>query len=234
MKKLIYILAVSMLGSMGCSEDTITYINPTPGEEPSGVIAELGISSQNTWFTPEDKLNAAIGFKSLGGEVVVDIQTNVAWKYTATDSEWLIIEKDDVADQLILSCESNKVEEKLASTVTVSAGDKTATLTVSQNAYGTLEISATENNFQVPARGELTATFDVLSTDEEWVYETEACPWLLVGREGNTVTLTLDPNEEVTDRETTFKLIAGKGGGEILPLKRSASRRNVPHSSALL
>ena len=69
MKKFIYILAVSMLGMMGCSEDTITYINPTPGEEPSEVIAELGISSKNTWFTPADGLNAAIGFKSLGGEV---------------------------------------------------------------------------------------------------------------------------------------------------------------------
>lgn len=100
MKKFIYILAVSMLGMMGCSEDTITYINPTPGEEPSEVIAELGISSKNTWFTPADGLNAAIGFKSLGGEVVVDIQTNVAWKYTATGAEWLTIEKDDVATSL--------------------------------------------------------------------------------------------------------------------------------------
>ena len=54
MKKFIYILAVSMLGMMGCSEDTITYINPTPGEEPSEVIAELGISSKNTWFIPAD------------------------------------------------------------------------------------------------------------------------------------------------------------------------------------
>lgn len=57
MKKFIYILAVSMLGMMGCSEDTITYINPTPGEEPSEVIAELGISSKNTWFTrPTDSM----------------------------------------------------------------------------------------------------------------------------------------------------------------------------------
>ena len=202
MKKFIYILAVSMLGMMGCSEDTITYINPTPGEEPSEVIAELGISSKNTWFTPADGLNAAIGFKSLGGEVVVDIQTNVAWKYTATG-----------ADQLLLSCESNKVEETQNSPFTVTAGDKTVTIAVSQNAYGTLEISASENNFQIPARGELTASFEVLSTDEDWVYETKACPWLLVERDGKNVTVTLDPNEEIEDRETTFELIAGKGGG---------------------
>lgn len=134
-------------------------------------------------------------------------------------------------DQLILSCESNKVEEKQNSTVTVTAGDKTATITVSQNAYGTLEISASENNFQIPARGKLTASFEVLSTDEDWVYETKACPWLLVERDGKNVTVTLDPNEEIEDRETTFELIAGKGG-ETRSLKQSASRRTVPHSSA--
>lgn len=47
MKKFIYILAVSMFGMMGCSEDTITYINPTPGEEPSEVIAELGFRREH-------------------------------------------------------------------------------------------------------------------------------------------------------------------------------------------
>ena len=213
MKKFIYTLAVTLLGMMGCSEDTITYINPTPGEEPSGVTAELGISSKNTWFQTEDNLNAAIGFKSLGGEVVVDIQTNVAWKYTAVNADWLTIEKDDVADQLVLSCEGNKVEQAQQATVTITAGDKTATITASQNPYGTLEISASENNFQIPARGELTAAFEVLSTDEEWLFETRACTWLLVERDGNTVTLTLDPNEGAADRETTFELVAGKGGG---------------------
>lgn len=214
MKKFIYLLAVSLLGMTGCSEDTITYVNPTPGEEPSGVIAELGISSKNTWFAGKDELNAAIGFKSLGGEVVVDIRTNVAWKYTATNADWLTIEQDDVADQLILGCEGNKVEAMQQSTVTITAGDKTATIAVSQNAYGTIEVSASENNFQLPARGELTASFEVLSTDEDWVFETKACPWLLVERDGSTVTLTLDQNEEVTDRETTFELVAGKGGGD--------------------
>lgn len=48
MKKL-YALTALLLGMMGCSEETITYTNPVPGDEPSGVAAELGISSKNTW-----------------------------------------------------------------------------------------------------------------------------------------------------------------------------------------
>lgn len=213
MKKL-YALTVLLLGMMGCSDETITYTNPVPGEEPSAVAAELGISSKNTWFVAEDDLNAAIGFKSLGGEVVVDIRTNTAWKYTATNGEWLTIEKDDVADQLILSCEGNKVEEQQQATITLTAGNKTATIAITQNAYGTLEIAASKNNFQIPAVGELSAEFDVQSTDEAWIFETANCPWLLLEQNGSKVTMTLDPNEGIADRETTFQLIAGTGGGK--------------------
>ena len=118
MKKL-YALTALLLGMMGCSEETITYTNPVPGDEPSGIAAELGISSKNTWFAAEDERNASIGFKSLGGEVVVDIQTNTTWKYDAVNAGWLTIEKDDVADQLVLNCEGNKVEEQQQATITL-------------------------------------------------------------------------------------------------------------------
>ena len=57
MKKL-YALTALLLGMMGCSEETITYTNPVPGDEPSGIAAELGISSKNTWFAAEDERNA--------------------------------------------------------------------------------------------------------------------------------------------------------------------------------
>lgn len=212
MKKL-YALIVALLGIMGCSEETITYTNPVPGDEPSGVTAELGISSKNTWFDTEDNLNGSIGFKSLGGEVVVDIRTNTTWKYAAVNADWLTIEKDDVADQLVLSCEGNKVETEQKATITITAGDKTATIAATQNPYGTLEIAASKNNFLIPAVGELTAEFEVQSTDEDWIFETQNCPWLLLEQEGNKIKMTLDPNEEIEDRETTFQLIAGEGGG---------------------
>lgn len=37
---------------------------------------------------------------------------------------------------------------------------------------------------------------------------------MLVEREGNDVTITLAENETFIDRETTFSLIAGEGGGK--------------------
>ena len=205
-----YMLAALLFALTGCSEDKTFYINPIPeGGGNSSVNAELGIRSDNTWFDAEDDLNATINFKSLGGEVVVDIQTNTTWKATS-NAEWLTLEQDNQADQLILSCENNLEEAQQQAAVTITAGDKTATIRVTQNAYGTLEIIASKNNFQIPACGELTAEFEVQSTDEDWVFETEACTWLLVERDGARIVLTLDPNEVAEDREVSFQLIAGK------------------------
>lgn len=213
MKKYIYLLAAALYAMTGCSDETITYVNPEPGPEPSGVIAELSISSKNTWFSADEDGNAAIGFKSTGGEVIVDIATNVAWECTTVNADWLTIEKDSKSDQIVLSCPSNKVEEAQQATVKITAGDKEATIAVSQNAYGTLEISASENNFTIAACGELTASFTVTSSDEDWAFQTQACPWLLVEKDGSNVTLTLNRNETFEDRETTFTLVAGEGSG---------------------
>lgn len=206
-----YMLATFLLALIGCSEDKTFYINPIPegGGNSGSVDAELGIRSDNTWFEAEDDLNATINFKSLGGEVVVDIQTNTTWEATS-DAEWLTVEQDNQADQLILSCENNLEEAQQQATVTITAGDKSATIRTTQNAYGTLEIIASKNNFQIPACGELTAEFEVQSTDEDWVFETEGCTWLLVERDGDKILLTLDPNEVAEDREVSFQLIAGK------------------------
>lgn len=62
----------------------------------------------------------------------------------------LTIEKDDVADQLVLNCEGNKVEEQQQATITITAGDKTATISATQNAYGTLEIAASKTISRFP------------------------------------------------------------------------------------
>lgn len=212
--KRLSILTVALLGMLGCTEETVTYINPIPGPAPSEKVAELAISSRNTWFTATDETNASIGFKSLGGSVVVDIATNVAWDCTGVNADWLSIEKDTEADQLVLSCQGNKAETEQQATVTVTAGDKRATIAVRQNPYGTLEIVASENNFRIPACGELTASFDVASTDEEWTFETAACSWMLVERDAEKIRLTFDANTDYADRQTTFTLIAGKQGSE--------------------
>lgn len=74
MKKIIYsvLLAASFCA---CTKETINYQNPVPGENGSETNATLAIASRNTLFTAKDDVNASIAFKSLGGKVVLDVNT---------------------------------------------------------------------------------------------------------------------------------------------------------------
>ena len=210
MKRLIYssMLAASLCA---CTKETINYRNPVPGENVTEVNATLSVESRNTLFTSEDGTNGNIAFKSLGGRVALDVNTNADWTYEVAGDSFVKGEADEDADLLTLSCGRNTVEKKLTATVTIKAGDKTATIEVSQNAYGTPEIVASKNNFHLAAKGEITASFEVTSTDPDWTFETSACGWMLVTKDGNTVRISAYRNEEYSDRSATFTIKAGTG-----------------------
>ena len=217
MKKISIICSAVLVLLSSCVKETIYYENPEIEAGEGDVVeteAELTLASRNTWFSTEDGQSAEIAFKSLGGEVIVDVNTNVGWTFTIDgEDEFITAVKDEETDQLVLSCDSNTREKKLSSSITVTAGDKTAVITATQNAYGTMEIIAQANNFQLPAAGELSTSFTVESSDPDWTYETTACEWLLVEQDGNTLTLTADRNTDFADRVTEFVIIAGAGGG---------------------
>ena len=226
MKKL-YALTALLLGMMGCSEETITYTNPVPGDEPSGIAAELGISSKNTWFAAEDERNASIGFKSLGGEVVVDIQTNTTWKYDAVNAGWLTIEKDDVADQLVLNCEGNKVEEQRA------GYDHHYRRRQDRDHLRHAERVRHARNRRIEkqlpdSRRRRTDRRIRSAVDRRRLdLRNQRLPVALLEQQGDKVTMTLDPNEEIEDRETTFVLIAGEGGNPVSETIRVTQDRAV-------
>ena len=133
MKKIIYstLLAVSFCA---CTKETINYQNPVPGENGSETNATLAIASRNTLFTAKDDVNASIAFKSLGGKVVLDVNTNKEWTYEIGGDNFVKAEKDDESSLLTLSCDQNKIDRTLTATVTIKAGDKTATVSATQNA----------------------------------------------------------------------------------------------------
>ncbi len=202
-----------LLALASCTKETITVHNPVPGKNDKDIVAELNVGSRNTLFESEDGKSATVSFKSIGGEVVINVNTNVEWDYKITGDGFLEAAKVEKADQLVLSCDANNEEKKLSASVDITAGDKSVSVAVTQNAYGTLEITASRNNFLIPAVGELTASFEVVSSDDDWTFETAACEWMLVERNGDVLTLSVDRNASFADRETEIKLIAGVGGG---------------------
>ena len=212
MKKIIFATLLTVF-LCACTKETIKYQNPVPGQNGTEANASLEIASRNTLFTSKDATTGSIAFKSLGGKVVLDVNTNADWTFEVSgeDASFLTGDINDETNQLTLSCDGNKVEKVLSATVSIKAGNKTATIDVTQNAYGTVEIVASENNLHLAAKGELNASFEVTSTDSDWTFETAGCEWMLVSRDGNTVNISVYQNEEPTDREVKFILTAGSG-----------------------
>lgn len=214
MKRISLILWTTVLCA-ACVKETVTLENPALGEGNSVTATELSIASDNTLFTLDDTGNAAIRFKSTGGKVIVDVNTNGTWSVDVSGGAFLTAATDLEADQLVLTAAANQEKEQQQATVTVSAGELKAVITVTQNAYGTPEITASVNHFHLAAVGELTASFEVSSPMDDWRIETEGCEWLLVRRNGSTIELSAYANPDTADRDVTFSLVAGRGSDQV-------------------
>lgn len=83
MKKIIC-TALLAAALCACTKETISYQNPVPGENGIAAAASLEISSRNTLFTSVNATEGSIAFKSLGGKVVLDIDTNAEWTCEVT------------------------------------------------------------------------------------------------------------------------------------------------------
>lgn len=218
MKKTVFLSAISLLvAATSCIKEEVIKENPVPGEEKVAETAPtLSIESENTLFTASDSQNATLAFKSLGGEAIVYVNTNVSdWEVKAEGDEIATLKADKVAGTLAISAKKNTATKQLAATYTIKAGDLTATISATQNAYGTPEIVASENNFHFAAVGKTSASFTVESSIDNWNFETEGIEWLLVKKEGNKITLEAYDNKLVTDRTATFVLYAGQGAERV-------------------
>ena len=153
MKKTVLLSAISLLvAATSCVKEEVIKENPVPGgEQPAAQAPTLGIASENTLFTASDSQNATLAFKSLGGEVVVYVNTNVTdWEVKPEGDNLADVTADKVAGTLPLTAKRNTQTRQLAARYTIKAGDLTATISATQNAYGTPEIVASETGRSAP------------------------------------------------------------------------------------
>lgn len=237
MKKTVLLSAISLLIAVtSCVKEEVTKENPVPGDEQAAVAApSLSIESANTLFSAADDKNASIAFKSLGGDATVYVNTNVAdWEVKSEGDDIATLTADKAAGTLVISAKKNTATKQLAAKYTIKAGELTATINATQNAYGTPEIVASENNFHFAAVGHTRATFTVESSIDDWNFETEGIEWLLVKKEGNTITLEAYDNKDFTDREASFTLYAGQGSAKVTERIAVAQDRKVNVASSAL
>ncbi len=237
MKRTVLLSAISLLvAATSCVKEEVIKENPVPGEGQGAVVAPaLSIESENTLFTASDEQNATLAFKSLGGEALIYVNTNVSdWEVKAEGDEIATLKADKVAGTLAISAKKNTATKQLAATYTIKAGDLTATISATQNAYGTPEIVASENNFHFAAVGKTSASFTVESSIDNWNFETEGIEWLLVKKNGNTITLEAYDNADITDREASFVLYAGEGSAKVTETIAVSQDRKVNAATSAL
>lgn len=237
MKKTVLLSAISLLvAAASCVKEEVTMENPVPGaEKPAVVTPTLSIESANTLFEASDSQHASVAFKSLGGDVIVYVNTNVAdWEVAKDGDDIATLTADKTAGTLTISARKNAAEKNLSARYTIKAGTLTATISATQNAYGTPEIVASENNFHFAAVGCTSASFTVESSLDDWNFETAGIDWLLVKKEGNTITLEAYDNKAVTDRNATFVLYAGEGDARVTETIAVSQDRKVDAASSAL
>ncbi len=188
-----------------CSQ---TEIDNTPPQSEGRV--QLDVSSESGLFATIDGV-PTIGFKSRGGELLLDVVTNVGeWNYEV-DAEWLTLSKDDYF--LYVSAEANTSAESRQAVITIVANDgqrgAECRVTVRQNGAGTPELSLAiaEHNFE--AHTNLQHTIGVDATTEDWTFEA-TCSWLLIEPTAEGLRLTADDNKAHAQRQTKIVVRASE------------------------
>lgn len=190
-----FALLVALLAS--CSE---TEIDNTPPQSDGRV--QLDVSSDSGLFATIDGV-PTIGFKSRGGELVLDVVTNVEeWSYDV-DADWLTASKDDYF--LYLSADANGAEESREAVIEIVANDgrrgTECRITVRQNGAGTPEVSLVADRHNFKAHAELQYVVSVEATTEDWTFDA-TCSWLLIEPTADGLRLTADDNRTNAQRIT--------------------------------
>lgn len=222
-----------------CTDETITYVYPEkPGIQTSDPA--ISLASSDTRYTAVDGQHGEALFRSRGGEVVLRVTTNQdSWTFDTPQADWLTVAMNEL-DELRLTATTNTTTEIRSVTVTLRTGSEenraTATVSVSQNALGTLEIEASQNDVDLPACGETSVELDISCDADEWAFDCP-CSWILVEKVADDrLRISVDDNSAIEAREMDVKLIAGYGdnsASETILIRQQAAAYIVPSPAAL-
>lgn len=216
-------IAFSLLVVMfaACSQ---TEIDNTPPQSEGRV--QLDVSSDSGLFATIDDV-PTIGFKSRGGELRLDVVTNVEeWNYDV-EGDWLTTSRDDYF--LYVSADANASEKSREAVITIVANDGQRgaeyRITVRQNGAGTPEVSLVNSEHNFKAHTELQYTVGVEATTEDWTFDA-TCSWLLIEPTAEGLRLTADDNKANAQRTTEIVVRASEAEDadfETLTVKQDGS-----------
>lgn len=197
MKKILTLLAIALAALTSC--------RPDGGEiSPSEVYL-------NVYYDD-------IVFPSDGGGDSFEIESNGDWVIT-NDADWLTIEPSEGKGScsIALTASASDLYDDRNTVITVSAGDKTETFTVTQKYAEALLV--TKNKFDIPQEGgEFTVevqsniTYDIVIDEgcQSWITEVPSSKALNT----YTHTFSVESNQDTTKRDGSIEIIGSNGKTE--------------------
>ena len=197
MKKILTLLAIALVGITSCKP-----------EEEEITPPEIYLNVHH-----ED-----IVFPSDGGEDSFEIESNGEWVIT-NDADWLTVEPSEGKGNglITLTASASDVYDDRNTVITVRAGDKTETFTVTQKYAEALLV--TKNKFDIPQEGgEFTVevqsniSYDVLIDEDSqsWITEVPSSKALST----YTHTFSVADNPDTTKRDGCIEIIGSNGKTE--------------------
>lgn len=201
MKKILTLLAIALVGLTSCTPEEEEILPP----EPETYL--------NVYYDD-------IVFPSDGGEDSFEIDSNTDWVITS-DADWLTIEpaEGNGYDYVTLTASASDLYDDRNTVITVKAGDKTETFTVTQKYAEALLV--TKNKFDIPQEGgEFTVevqsniSYEVLIDEDSQLWITEVP--LSKALTTNTHTYSVSENPNTENREGIITIIGDNGKEEVV------------------
>ncbi len=199
-------VALLALGACQNEEPEIPEPEPEPEQDDAYWAALATISSSDSKFTAADN-GGKIAFMASGGEVMIVVDCGTDWVVESSAPDVFGAAADTGGSAVTVTAGQNLGTEELSGTVTfLTASEKIrfATVSVTQNAYDTPEITVGTTEWHVPARGALTTEIAVGCSMETWTVEDSGADWLSVETTGTGLRLTAAENSDTEIRETAI------------------------------
>ena len=200
MKKILSMLAIMSAVLVSCTKSEINQ----DGENPESTYL-------NVYYDD-------IVFPSKGGEEYFDIESNTDWTISNT-SDWLTIEPTEGNGNasVTLTATASDVYDDRNTVITVKAGDKTETFTVTQKYAEALLV--TKNKFDIPQEGgdftieiqsNISYEIQIDSDSQSWISEAPQSKALTT----YTHTFSVESNPNTTKRDGRIEIIGSNGKTE--------------------
>ncbi len=143
-------------------------------------------------------------FMASGGTKTFTVTSTLSWEIATGTNSWGHLTKN--GNTLTLKVDANQQISKRNDYFTIKSGNKNIRVNITQSGVSPkFEISSTSANFT--ASGGI-KTFTVTSTSS-WKIETGTKPWGHLTKNGNTLTLKVDANQQDSNRDDYFIIKSG-------------------------